>query len=791
MHWIDWLILSVPLTVILWLAVYSRKFVRGIADFLAAGRVAGRYVISVGDLQSGMALIFLVGLCEQEYQCGMAVGFWGKLIIPISIFMSLTGYIVYRYRQTRALSMGQFLETRYNRPFRIVAAFIRTLAEMMTNAIGPAVAARFFIYFMGLPLTFHLFGWQVSTFAAVMLLVLLLAMLVIWPGGRISLLITDSIQGLMSYPIFVIFTCFVLSEISWHFDVAPVMLDRVPGESFLNPLDIESLRDFNLFALIVTILSSLLNRGAWIGNDSSGSGRTAHEQKMAGILGAWRNGFASLMMTLVALFLVTVMHSGRFAEKARNIRLDLVNKVAEETIPNAKIRDHVLSESRAIPAANHKIGADQPYSRKYNPDLPYLNTVQMALQKAAETEIERSKILQKSSEAEDIRGAHNTVFQKFRTLYYQMMMPTLLRRELPLGLMGLFLLLMVMLMLSSDDSRIFNASSTLVQDIVMPLRKKPFEKSEHLTWLRGMSLAVCVFFFLVSLLFAQIDYIVMFINVVCALWLGAAGPIMIGGLYTRWGTTTGAFCALVFGSGTSLAGLLCQRYWAKIIYPFLMETGYLNYVNSFFSLVTELCSPLVVWEVNPYKFPINSFEIYFLAMVFGCAAYVIGSLLTCRKPYDLDRMLHRGNFADEKARPPSVWTWKNIYSKLIGITEEYTRGDRIIAWSVFFYSIVYQFLIAFVAVAVWNIFDPWSAQWWSWYFFITVVVAGIAVGVVSTVWFMWGGIVDMKRLFRDLNKRVDNPLDDGWVENNLSLVDRSQPEMINKNSDDEKKSHDF
>ncbi len=32
------------------------------------------------------------------------------------------------------------------------------------------------------------------------------------------------------------------------------MLDRAPGESFLNPMDIKSLRDFNLFALIVTVL---------------------------------------------------------------------------------------------------------------------------------------------------------------------------------------------------------------------------------------------------------------------------------------------------------------------------------------------------------------------------------------------------------------------------------------------------------------------------------------------------------------------------------------------------------
>lgn len=763
MHWVDWLILLMPLAAVMGLAFYSRRYVRGIADFLAAGRVAGRYLIAVGGMEAALAVMTLISLCEQEYQCGLAVGFWGKLIVPLSIFMSLTGYVLYRYRQTRALSMGQFLEMRYNRPLRIVAAFIRTVAEIMTNAIGPAVAARFFIYFMGFPLSVDLWGWQVSTFALVMIAVLGLAMLVIWPGGRISLLVTDSIQGLMSYPIFVIFTVFVLSEISWHCDVAPVMLDRVGGESFLNPMDIASLRDFNLFALIVTIIGSVLNRGAWIGNDTSGAGRTPHEQKMAGILGAWRNGFSTLMLTLLALFLITVMQAGHFADRARNVRVSLIDKISAETIADPGVREDVVQRVTAIPPVGHVIGVDQPYSQANNPDQRYLDTARHSMNRAAENRIAAAGIDPKSTEAGDIRGENNAAFQKFRTLYYQMMMPVLLRKELPVGMTGLFVLLMVLLMISTDDSRIFNSSSTLVQDVIMPFRKKPFGKSEHLWWLRGTSVAVCVFFFFVSLLFAQMDYIRMFFSIMCALWLGAAGPIMLGGLYTRWGTATGAFCALIFGSGTSLAGLVCQRTWASTIYPFLFNSGYLDTVETVFDSVTRVCSPLVVWEMNPLKFPVNSFEIYFLSMMFGLGAYIIGSLATCRRPYDLDRMLHRGKYADSAEKPVPVWSWKHVYSKLIGITGEYTKGDRVIAWSVFFYSVVYQFGIAFVGVLIWNFFDPWPAQWWSWYFFITIVVVGIITGVVSTVWFMIGGIVDLRQLFRDLALRVDNPADDGWV----------------------------
>lgn len=776
MHWIDWLITLVPLVLVLWLGIHSRRYVRGVADFLAAGRVAGRYVISVGDLQAGLAVITLVAGSEQRYQCGLGVGFWGRIATPIMIFISLTGFVLYRFRQTRALSMGQFLETRYNRPLRIVAAFVRTVAEMITNAIGPAVAARFFIYFIGLPSSVSIFGVEISMYAIVVGLVLLLAMMVIWPGGRISLLVTDALQGLMSYPIFVIFTVFILTEMSWLQDVAPLMLDRVPGESFLNPMDVGSLRDFNLFATAVMIIGSVLNRGAWMGNDTSGCGRTPHEQKMAGILGAWRTGFASMMMALLGIFAIVVMQGDRFAGTAKEVRTVLINRISENAVPDERVRGELVSRTQAIPPTKHTHGVDEPYSQKNNPDTPYLNTAERVLDEAAQAQIAAQHLDPESMDAESIKGKHKGMFQEFKTLYYQMMPPTILRLKLPVGLMGLFVLLMVMLMISTDDSRIFNASSTIIQDVVMPFRKKPFERNQHLWWLRISAVAVCVFFFCVSMFFAQLDFIVMFINIMCALWLGAAGPIMIGGLYTRWGTTTGAFCALIFGSGTSFLGLIFQRNWAEHIYPFLVNHGYLVYVQAVFDFVTRLCSPVVVWKMSPEKFPINSFEVYFLAMIFGCSSYVIGSFLTCRKRYNLDRMLHRGEYSTGESKPQSPWTWKNVYSKLIGIDEEYTLGDRIIAWSVFYYSIVWGFGCTFVGIAVWNFISPWPNEWWAWYTYFDNIILSIAIGLVSTVWFMIGGIVDIRRLFRDLAARIDNPLDDGWVEDHVSLVDKVEIE---------------
>ncbi len=765
MHPIDWLIVGVPLLLVLWLAVRSKRYVRGVVDYLAAGRVAGRYVISAGDLAAGLSVITLVALVESKYQVGYALSFWEYLTIPVGIIMSLTGYCIYRFRETRSLSIGQFLEMRYNKPLRVVAATIRTISEMITNAIGPAVAANFFIYFLNLPHKVMIFGINMPTFGLIVAMSLCLCMVVIWPGGRISLLITDAFQGLLCYPIFVIIAGFIVLNYGWNDTIGPVMMDRVKGESFINPFDIDKLRDFNIFALVVTMIGSVLNRASWIGNDTSSAGRNPHEQKMAGILGTWRNLYAALMMLLIAVMVIALMTHQKFATQSHGIRQELTQKVATEAVSDPAVREKLNAELADIPVHRHLVGVDPPLSQEANIDTPYLDTARKTLSGTPQGNLE---------------------YQKFRTLYQQMMLPVALRQILPVGIMGLFCLLMIMLLISTDDSRVFNASSTIVQDIIIPFIKKPLTPKQHVLLLRLVSTGVCVFFFVVSIFFVQIDYILMFVTIMTGLWLGGAGPIMIFGLYSRFGNSVGAFGSLIFGSGLAGVGLYLQRNWAETVYPWLESNDWHGPVGVYLEAFSRPLNPYIVWEMNPVKFPINSYELYFLAMLSGILAYVFGSLLTQKKLFNLDRLLHRGVYdIAQEYKAPSKWTWRSAAGKLIGITPEFTRGDKIISWSVFGYAIIYKFGISFVVVLIWNLISPWPAEWWSIYFFITSLVVTGVLGIISTFWFLIGGIIDMLALFRDLAARSDDPLDNGMVEGHVSLVDKEAfKARTNKDQDD-------
>ena len=50
MHLVDWLIVLIPCAFVGYMAFYAKRYARDVVDFLAAGRVAGRYLISVGDM---------------------------------------------------------------------------------------------------------------------------------------------------------------------------------------------------------------------------------------------------------------------------------------------------------------------------------------------------------------------------------------------------------------------------------------------------------------------------------------------------------------------------------------------------------------------------------------------------------------------------------------------------------------------------------------------------------------------------------------------------------------------
>lgn len=807
MVWYDWLILVLPVAFVMYMGLYSRKYVRGVADFLAAGRVCGRYVICVGDLANALSIIGLVTYIEMHYKTGFSVAFWGSVLAPLSIVLGLTGYCSYRFRETKAMSLGQFLEMRYSRNFRIFAAALRSLAEMLANMIMPAIAARFFIQMLDLPdKLFSIGPIDVSTFHVLIVLFLVLAITLICCGGTLALIVTDTIQGMFLYPILAIFVIFLFYKFSLTKEIMPTMMDRVSGESFLNPYDIGKLRDFNLFSMvIVAAYGTIMNRANWIGAGYSCAAKNPQEQKMAGLLGGWRSALVNIFYLLIACALITFLNHKDFAQEAHEVRSNLATRVADDVLKNdARTRDILKNSIKNIKPLVHEIGVDAPLAQDKNLDTAFLDNIHETLKSDARDQVlkdvakKESEDGQKMDEGEvnrmviDAEGLANDKYQQCRSLFYQLNLSVTMRALLPNGLFGLFCLLLFLAMLSTDDTRIYSAALTIAQDVVLPLRKKPFTPEQHVWMIRWVSIGIGVFFFFGSIFMSHLDYIHMFVTLVCAMWCSGAGAVMVFGLYSRFGTTAGAWAAQITSAVFSIIYIFVQRRWADIVYPAIKKAGLVETCDKILHVLSAPFGTYIQWNMDEVKCPVNSVEFGFFLSLLTVILYVIVSKCTCKEPFNLDRMLHRGKYGLNEQRDLSLkWDIKSIFKNIIGITPEYSKGDRVIAYGIFFHSFVYGFCLCFLGTVIWNIFSPWKIEYWSTYFIVVHFIVPGAIACVSTFWFGIGGGIDLFRLFRDLAARKENDvLDDGRVEGTMSLADKQALEALDKPKASEEKKED-
>ena len=759
MNWVDWIFVGIPIFLVILAALKSQKYVKGVADFISAGRVAGRYVVSVASGEAGMGLISAVAILEMYYNCGFAVSFWSSLTIPISLVLGLVGFCTYRFRETKALTMGQFFEIRYGKGMRVFAAILQATSGIVNFAIFPAVGARFLIYFLDLPVYIHPFGLNVSTFALCMFCFLGLALFIACLGGQVTIMVTDCVQGLLSYPMYVVIVAYIFYKFSWSGQMLPTLMARAPGESFLNPYDCHNLRDFNVFYTMCGILGIFLGRMSWGGTMGyNGAAKSPHEAKMGGLLGTWRGGLGSMIWILLAVAVFAFLNHKDFAQESRAIRQQL----AVKTIDDVAAGEKFTKEREQLKAAYKNIPARTKFSSDYESHEAW------AAENTDPYKSVTGQVLSKHPEGKKVA-------QTFNTIYGQMLVPLAIREMLPpYGITGIFCALMLFLMISTDTTYMHSWGSIIIQDFVVPLRKKPFTPKGQINALRLSIIGVATFAFLFSLFFAQIDYILMFFAITGAIWSGA-GVVITLGLYWKRGTSYGAFAALFSASFLAIVGIICQQTWAPYIYPWIEANNMVESVGNTFYTLSRPFHPWVVWKMTPNKFPINSAEIGFIGQVVALLSYVTVSLLTCKTPFNMDRMLHRGAYSDghDKANAAKEpFSFRAFFNKkLLGIDHNYTKGDRILAWSVFFFSFVKNFLIFFVVAVIWNAISPWEKEMWGHYFFVkSFLVVGI-IGIVTTFWFGIGGTRDLFRLFRDLEAKESNDLDDGRVINNMSVAD--------------------
>jgi SSS family solute:Na+ symporter len=659
MHTLDWVIVAAFFVLLVWISRSTNKLTRSVAGFLSSERCAGRYLLTMANAMAFCAAIGIIGQYEGFYRNGLSGQWWGLMMMPVGTVIAMSGWVIYRYRQTRCLTMAQFLEVRYSRRFRIFAGFVAFISGLLNCAVFPMVTAHFLVYFLGLPTGFELFGVTWSTYHLLMLVLVGSGVLLAVAGGQITIMVTDFFAGLLTNVACIAALVFVLYHFGWNTiidtlaaselpevaarpDVLP-SLDRLPGVSMMHPFKLAKLPDFGMPYFFMMAVMMFLNTGVWQGGAGyRTAARTPHEAKMGNILGAWRWAVIGLATVGMAVAAYVMLWNPAYA-----------------------------ADQAAVRAALEQL------------DTPNLQS--------------------------------------------QMLVPIAIARMLPPGLLGLFAVFMIGASVSTDDSAYHSWGSTFLQDVVMPFRKTPFSREAHLKYLRWSIVGVGAFAFLFSSLWELRDYIQMWFQITGAIYVGGASCAIVGGLYWRRGTTQGAWAGLLTGSLLSVGGIVFKQ------------------MNPDFAIAGRT---------------VNGLHMAVFNAVTAYAVYILTSLATCRKPFNLDRMLHRGAYVDPKdhvTAGPHVRSW---IERKLGVSDEFSRSDKVTYYAKFLWMVFWTG--AFVMGTAWNVVHRASnaawARWWAIHLGILFVTA-----IVCSIWFAIGGIVDVKTLYAELRTKRVNERDDGTV----------------------------
>ena len=730
--WFDCAVIGLVIAAIVCTAVYTKRFMRSSADFLAANRLAGRYLLTIAS--GFLGAISIVNLWEFGYATGLPPRWWGVMGTPIGTIIMLSGFVIYRYRQTRSLTLAQFFEMRYSRNFRFFAGILCWLSGLLNYGIFPMVTAKFLMNFIGLPARFEFLGIEFGTFSMLMIGYLAVAVYISCSGGMISIMINGFLQNSFVIAVLAAILLFTVFKFGWGDLIDGLKVVEKPGTSLIDPFMTSTTREFDLSYFLIGLFGAFYGVMVWQGNSGYGSAaKTPHEAVMSNVIGSWRGMASAMCMIVVPMAVYAFLHLDKYGADA-------------------------VAVKEAIAACG------------------------------------------------DAR------------IQAQMTVPITMSHLLPSGLFGLFVAVILCCAITCDSTYTHSWGTILIQDVIAPMRGKPFTPKTHMLVMRLAIIGVAVFGFIFSELYTQKSFITMYFTLTAAIYAGGAGAVIIGGLYWKHGTTAAAWTAMSIGTVTGFGGLVIVQIWedvvAAVFAPAAEGLTILNKISiailalgvlfaviallmrgrerfragvrnltilALFCVILSagsvaLFSWLRTWAAgsaaaqdwlatSPYvhQFYLTEAWIGFYASIFSVVGYIAVSLLGRRSVHDMDKLLHRGKYAilsDSIVAEPEKKKSKFSFASLVGIGDGFTAGEKFLFIASFTWTMLWWvlFVIGCIVRIYWDI----PEKVWSWFWGIQIYL-NVVIGVGCTVWILLGGLKNARELFSDLRKTRVDENDDGFV----------------------------
>ena len=205
--------------------IWVRKRVRGVEDFLVAGREMNLYL----GIASLAATEFGIITCMYTAQAGYTQGFAGAfpgLCQALSMWViGVTGFCVKPLRDSGAMTLPELFERRFGKGVRWLSGVVIVMGGLLNMGVFLKIGGEFLCLVSGMDLK-----WLTLVMGTLLFLVVLYTIL----GGMMSVLVTDFLQFVIMSVGMLLVTFLILYQLGWDKLVATVRAHH--GEGGFSPL---------------------------------------------------------------------------------------------------------------------------------------------------------------------------------------------------------------------------------------------------------------------------------------------------------------------------------------------------------------------------------------------------------------------------------------------------------------------------------------------------------------------------------------------------------------------------
>jgi SSS family solute:Na+ symporter len=222
----DWGLVFLYLLGSVAIGVWVNRYVKGLADFVVAGRGLGLYLAISSMTGTEIGLVTYMYNAQEGFERGLSAYVIGVCWGLGLLIVGLTGFIIRPLREAAIMTIPEYYELRYSRKARVLGGTILALAGILNMGLFLQAGARFMTCVLGIGT-----GMGLKLLMTAMCILMLIYTVL---GGMVSIVIVDYTQFVVLGGATVIATVWVLTHVSFG-DITSAVLEH-RGLAGLNPV---------------------------------------------------------------------------------------------------------------------------------------------------------------------------------------------------------------------------------------------------------------------------------------------------------------------------------------------------------------------------------------------------------------------------------------------------------------------------------------------------------------------------------------------------------------------------